>query len=122
MHSLIEEDLARVREIEIQATLPARSARDASRRGVDGRITIRRSAPGDGAALNALAVLDDRDWAGGPALVAEVDGTLEAALPLDGSGSFADPFAATAEVVALLELRAAQLGLAKRARRFALDR
>src|SRR3954452_14209408 len=78
------------------------------------RISIRRSAPGDGSALYALAALDERDWAGGPALVAEVDGTLEAALPLDGSSAFADPFAATAEIVALLELRAAQLGLARR--------
>src|SRR5438067_1905921 len=48
------------------------------------RILIRRSAPGDGAALNALAALDERDWAGGPALVAEVGGKVEAALPLDG--------------------------------------
>jgi hypothetical protein len=122
MHSLIEEDLARVRQIEIQAALPAQSARDVPHRSVGEQIVIRRSAPGDGSALCALAALDDRDWAGGPALVAEVDGALEAALPLDGSGSFADPFAATAEVVALLELRAAQLGLAKRARRWALAR
>lgn len=86
------------------------------------RIVIRRSAPGDGSALMALAALDDRDWTGGPALVAEMDGAVEAALPLDGSGSFADPFVKTAEVVALLELRAAQLGLAKRGRRWALAR
>jgi hypothetical protein len=85
-------------------------------------IVIRRSAPGDGSALSALAALDDREWAGGPALVAEVGGAVEAALPLDGSASFADPFVKTAEVVALLELRAAQLGLAKRGRRWALAR
>ena len=42
--------------------------------------------------------------------------------PGDGSASFADPFVKTAEVVALLELRAAQLGLAKRGRRWALAR
>ena len=125
MHSLIEQDLAHVRETEIQARLASRGGHDGVRRsrGVQAdRIVIRRSAPGDGSALCALAALDDREWAGGPALVAEVDGTLEAALPLDGSGSFADPFAATVQVVALLELRAAQLGLAKRSRRWALAR
>ena len=122
MHSLIEQDLARVKEAEIQAGLASRGVRDgalAGRAGQAERIVIRRSAPGDGLALYALAALDEREWDGGPALVAEVDGTLEAALPLEGSGSFADPFAKSAEVVALLELRAVQLGLARRRRRFA---
>ena len=88
----------------------------------EGPIMIRRSAPGDGAALNALAALDERDWVGGPALVAEVDGKVEAALPLDGSKSFADPFVNTAAMVALLELRARQLGLVARGRPWSLAR
>lgn len=88
----------------------------------EGPIVIRRSAPGDGAALNTLAALDERDWAGGPALVAELDGKVEAALPLDGSGSFADPFVKTAAMVALLELRARQLGLVPRGRPWAMAR
>ena len=57
---------------------------------------------------------------GGPALVAEVGGKVEAALPLDGSGSFADPFVKTAEIVALLELRARQLDLVPRGRPWAI--
>jgi hypothetical protein len=45
----------------------------------------------------------------GPTLVAEVGGVPRAALPLDGGRSFGDPFAHTDELVALLELRAAQI-------------
>jgi hypothetical protein len=74
-----------------------------------GNIVIRRSGPGDGQALAALAHLDDQLWHPGPALVAEVDGTIRAALPLDGRRGFADPFFHTAELSALLEVRAAQL-------------
>jgi hypothetical protein len=74
------------------------------------RIVIRRSLPGDGQAIGNLAALDDYEWCGGPALLAEVDGSLRAAVPLDGGGSFADPFYETEEIAALLELRATQLG------------
>ena len=74
------------------------------------RIVIRRSAPGDGPAISELAALDDHEWGGGPALIGEVCGSIRAALPLDGGESFADPFYATEELRALLELRAAQLG------------
>jgi hypothetical protein len=74
------------------------------------RIVIRRSAPGDGPAITELAALDDHEWGGGPALIGEVCGSIRAALPLDGGEAFADPFYATAELRALLELRAAQLG------------
>lgn len=81
-----------------------------SSRAATGEIVIRRSAPGDGDAVSALAALDGREWRTGPALLAEVDGSLRAALPLDGSEPFADPFSASTEVVALLELRARQLG------------
>jgi hypothetical protein len=119
MHSLITEDLSRVREQEIQAGLPRHGSPDRAatvRRHRSDRIVIRRSAPGDGPALNALAELDGRRWNGGPALVAEVDGWLRAALPLDGGRSFADPFEASAEAVALLELRSAQLETPQRAR------
>jgi len=46
---------------------------------------------------------------GGLALVAEVDGRLRAALPLDGGAPIADPFYRGAELLELLRLRAAQL-------------
>jgi hypothetical protein len=41
--------------------------------------------------------------------VAEVDGRLRAALPLDGSSPIADPFHRGAELIELLRIRAAQL-------------
>ena len=54
--------------------------------------------------------------------MAEVDGRVLAALPLRDGRALADPFRRTADLVALLELRAAQLdwvaprpGLASRA-------
>ena len=43
------------------------------------------------------------------ALVAEVDGRLRAALPLDGSRAIADPFHRGLDLVELLRVRAAQL-------------
>jgi hypothetical protein len=86
------------------------------------RIAIRRSAPGDGHAISDLAALDGREWCGGPALVAETDGSLLAVVPLAGAAPFADPFRPTAEVVALLELRAEQLGAEVRGQQGGLSR
>ena len=71
---------------------------------------IRRAARGDTRRLRMLAELDSGPAPSGPALVAEVDGRLVAALPLDGGRPVADPFVPSAPLVKLLELRAAQLG------------
>jgi hypothetical protein len=70
---------------------------------------IRRTTSNDGPALAALAALDAAPLPLGPSLVAEVAGVPTAVLPLDGGRSFSDPFAPTDELVALLELRAAQI-------------
>ena len=72
------------------------------------RITIRRATGDDGPALARLAALAGRLAPAG-ALLAEVDGDLLVALPLDGGEPIADPFRATADVAALLRVRAAQL-------------
>jgi hypothetical protein len=72
-------------------------------------ITIRRAHTGDAVALGRLAQLDGTLYSGVPALVAEVDGRMLAALPLEGSRAFADPFERSAEALALLELRREQL-------------
>jgi hypothetical protein len=56
-----------------------------------------------------LAMLDSRNWEGGQALVAEVDGRIWAALPLDGGPAIADPFRPTADIIRVLELRRQQL-------------
>jgi hypothetical protein len=112
MHWYISEGLQRARERDLreQAGRTALARTDGSSRRDDGAVVIRRSAAGDGPALIALAALDGREWRSGPALLAEVDGSLRAALPLDGTAAFSDPFHSTAELLALLELRAVQLG------------
>jgi hypothetical protein len=72
-------------------------------------ITVRRAVPGDRSELARLAALDSAKPPRGPALVAEADSRMLAALPMGSGRPIADPFEPTAEIVALLELRAAQL-------------
>src|SRR5438034_1187950 len=109
MHTVMREELTKVRDRELRDGAAERrlaGAADALRHCGD-RIVIRRSGPGDGQAIRDLAALDEQEWDGGPALLAEVEGSLRAAAPLDGSQLFADPFCETADIAALLELRAA---------------
>jgi hypothetical protein len=73
------------------------------------RVTLRYASRADAPGLRRLAELDSAPAPKAPALVAEVDGRLRAALPLDGSGAIADPFHRGAELIELLCLRAAQL-------------
>ena len=72
-------------------------------------ITIRPPGEGDVPAVERLAELDDQPVPPGPLLLAEVDGTIEAALGLDSGQAIANPFASSAEAVSLLQLRAEQL-------------
>ncbi len=73
------------------------------------RVIIREAASADAARLHALAELDSAQTPSGSVLVAEVDGRLRAALPLDGTPAISDPFHRGAELLELLRLRAAQL-------------
>lgn len=73
------------------------------------RVTVRKAHAGDEPALARLAALDSGQTPRGPALVAEADARILAALPLGSGRPIADPFAPTAELVALLRLRAEQL-------------
>jgi hypothetical protein len=73
------------------------------------QVVIRFSERGDERALARLAGRDSQPAPRGALLVAEADGELRAALPLDGRGAVADPFHPTAELVGLLELRRSQL-------------
>ena len=72
-------------------------------------VTVRRSAAADESALARLAALDSASPPRGPALIAEADSRMLAALPLGAGRPIADPFEPTAELVALLELRRSQI-------------
>ena len=72
-------------------------------------LTIGLASAQDAKELERLAQLDSARTPTGPALVAEVEGEIVAAVPLNGDKPVADPFRPTAEVLAVLELRAAQL-------------
>jgi hypothetical protein len=78
------------------------------------KVTVRRSAPGDESLLAHLAALDSAGPLHGPALIAEADSRILAALPLGSGRAIADPFEPTAELVALLELRRMQIEAAER--------
>ncbi len=72
-------------------------------------VTVRYAGIADAPALARLAALDSASPPRGPALIAEVGTRPLAALPLGSGRPIADPFEPTAELVALLQLRAAQL-------------
>ena len=76
------------------------------------RIEIRRAGASDRVALARLAELADRPVPSEPVLLAESDGELVAAVSTSTGETVADPFVATADVVALLLLRARQLDAA----------
>ena len=79
-------------------------------------VTVRRSTSGDESALARLAALDSASPPRGPALIAEADTRMLAALPLGAGRPIADPFEPTAELVQLLELRRSQIDAAGRER------
>jgi hypothetical protein len=72
-------------------------------------ITLRYAFPDDDAAIVRLASLDSASVPEAPVLVAEVGGHLRAAVSLVDGGVIADPFHATAALVALLRERGRQL-------------
>jgi hypothetical protein len=84
-----------------------------------GDVVIRAASPADAPALVRLGALDGNRAAGElladaaahhAVLVAEVDGSIEAALAIDGGLSVADPFRPSALDLQLLSMRARQLG------------
>src|SRR5215210_1835905 len=84
-----------------------------------GSLTIRYARPDDTIALEELAALDSQRAPRGAVLVAEVNGSLWAAVSLDDHHAVADPFRPTGELVFLLHQRVRQL---RRARRGSLRR
>ena len=81
-------------------------------------LVIRPARPDDGPALVRLAQLEGRGgFDGERVLVAELDGSLRAAVSLDRRRAIADPFHPTAALLEVLELRAAHLRGGRPARR-----
>ena len=72
-------------------------------------VTIRPARPSDSHDLAVLAILDSASKLKGDVIVAEVDGRVVAAKPLDGGRAIADPFVRTVALLQLLEIRARQL-------------
>jgi hypothetical protein len=104
------------RQMIVQDRLDAlrRSAKPAARRPSEPRvesseIELRLCRASDDPALERLAALAERPLPFGRLVVALLDGSLVAALPLGGGCALRDPFAKTAHLLPLLELRASQL-------------
>lgn len=73
------------------------------------RFTVRLAEPADDDVLRRLASLDSSRLPAGQLLVGEISGGIQAAVPVMGGRGIANPFVRTAELMTLLELRAAQL-------------
>ena len=82
-------------------------------------VAIRVARDSDRNELIRLAERDSASLPGGALLIAEVDGSIRAALGLESGAIVADPFHRTAELVSLLRSRAEHLqGAAGAGRRF----
>ncbi|HZL54114.1 MAG TPA: hypothetical protein VFC22_00660 [Solirubrobacteraceae bacterium] len=79
-------------------------------------LTVRLGRAADWPALSLVAELDSASLPAAPLLVGERDGRLIAALSLSDGAVVANPFLQTADVVALLELRARQISREARRR------
>ena len=118
MHPDLERDLAKQHAEHLRRV--GRAGRPRRAKSVEraaSEVVIRVARHGDGPALAALAALDGTMPPAGPALLAEVDGSPRAVLPLGGGRAFSDPFRHTADVLALLEARARQLESERRSGR-----
>ena len=87
----------------------AKARRSMSNQTPVNRVTLREAVAADAPRLRRLAELDSSRPPRGAALVAEVDGRLRAAFPLEGGCAIADPFFNGLDLVELLRVRAAQL-------------
>ena len=82
-------------------------------------VLIRAARGSDGAEIARVAALDSARIPAGEVLVAEADGTIVAARSVQTGAAVADPFRRTADVLELLDLRAAALAAPAGRRRLA---
>ena len=85
-------------------------------------VTLRLASGSDGAALERLAGRDSRRLLPGLYLVAEREGTIDAAIRLESGELLADPFRHTAELGELLRRRARAIPAVPKRRRPGLRR
>ena len=109
MHSHLTHLLARQRQRELNAAARPR-IRETPSRPLFASIAVRLATANDREALERLAALDSAQPPRGSTLVGELLQRPVAALSLSDGRVIADPFVATADIVALLRLRARQLG------------
>ena len=108
MHSHLTHVLARQRQQELNAAARGR-IRETPLRPLFASIAVRPATANDREALERLAALDSTEPPRGSTLVGELLQRPVAALSLSDGRVIADPFVATADIVALLRLRARQL-------------
>ena len=116
MQSHLTHLLARQRQQELSAAARGR-IRETPLRPFFASIAVRPATANDREALERLAALDSTEPPRGSTLVGELLQRPVAALSLSDGQVIADPFVATTDIVALLRLRARQLG-ARRPRRW----
>lgn len=106
---MITLSLLAARAHQTELTQHARRVHGDGRESPVTRVTLRYAASADVPRLRALAELDSAEPPNGPVLVAEVDGRLRAAVPINGGDAISDPFHRGRELLELLRLRADQL-------------
>ena len=110
IHPYVMQMLAQQRQRErAQSTAAQPQPTDTPASPVEAEISIRYARPGDLSSLARLSELESKALTEGPWLAAETRGVLAAALSLADGTVLADPFRPTANLLSLLELRAAQL-------------
>jgi hypothetical protein len=127
MHTSLHSELAKARvdTFRAEATTTHITAQAVSDGRADAVVALRFAHEDEQPAISRLAALDSRRAPAGDVLLALVDGEPVAAVSLNDGAVVADPFAPTADAVALLRLRAEHLrnsGQAPRRRRRMLPR
>ena len=125
MHPFFSETIVRTRERELERAVKdihRRQEAPVVRQPTKESVLLRLTTINDGDAIERLAALEGMVEPDCRCVVAEIDGTVVAALPLRGGTIMADPFRPTAHLVPLLELRAKQLTAPPHHRRTGLRR
>jgi hypothetical protein len=117
MNTVLMEMTAAEHRADLRRTADRSRSVAGTRHNQPSRIELRHASPEDRDVLRRLAALDEAAPIDTPALIASADGRAIAAIALEDNRSVADPFAFSADAVALLTRRAEQLSPARARRR-----